>query len=336
MTKYPVATATMLFAFYLSLFGCSSEKVESSDIPKPVQYVWTEITKDAGYQKGYNYPVFVMNGEMYALTNGGWSSKDGKTWTRTKLHDIGLNSAYQKFIQYKDAVYALGTMQGNYTNMKLSSKISRTRDFNNWETLAEKSNFPARVFYGAAAFKDKIWLIGGWDGKNYYNDVWNSADGVNWNRVAEQTAWTPRNPGRLFVFKDRMWFIGGGVIDGDKPNNPNSGKEVWSSADGINWTLTKTNSPLKLGGTSIVFDGKLWLIGANRDDGNFGSAVLVSEDGANWREQSAPWSPRGGVAAWVFEDKLYMTGGKYSYREPNGEIKFVYSNDVWAMSKKTE
>jgi hypothetical protein len=62
--------------------------------------------------------------------------------------------------------------------------------------------------------------------------------------------------------------------------------------------------------------------------------VLVSEDGANWREYPAPWSPRGGTAVWVAGDKLFMTGGKYSFTE-NGEIKFVYSNDVWAMSRKT-
>lgn len=91
-----------------------------------------------------------------------------------------------------------------------------------------------------------------------------------------------------------------------------------------------------MGGTPVVFDNKLWLVGANRNDGNFASAVFVSGDGVNWQEQSAPWSRRGAVALWVFDDKLYMTGGKYSYTQPNGEIKFVYSNDVWAMGRKTE
>ncbi|HKX82741.1 MAG TPA: hypothetical protein VJL58_00845, partial [Pyrinomonadaceae bacterium] len=80
-------------------------------------------------------------------------------------------------------------------------------------------------------------------------------------------------------------------------------------------------------------DEKLWLVGMNRGAG-FGSAVWVTNDGLNWEQHSAPWSPRGAVAAWVFRDKLFMTGGKSSYTE-NGEIKFVYSNDVWAMNKKT-
>lgn len=298
-------------------------------------YVWNEITGSAGFKESYNYPVFVMNGEMRALTDGGWISGDGKNWTKTNLPDINLNPAYLKFVQFKDAIYALGTIRGNYTNMKLSSKISRTRDFKTWETLAEKSNLPERVFYGALVFKDKIWLFGGWDGKNYHNDVWNSEDGVNWQRVAEKTAWTPRMAS-VFEFKNKIWLFGGGVIDGEKSNNPNSEREVWTTEDGVNWAEVKINSAHQLSGSPVVFDNKLWFIGGNRSDGNFDNAVFVSPDGINWRSESAPWTPRGGTVAWVFDGKLFMTGGKYSYKEPNGEIKFVYSNDVWAMSRKSE
>jgi hypothetical protein len=136
-------------------------------------------------------------------------------------------------------------------------------------------------------------------------------------------------------FKDRLWIFGGGVIDGEKEINPNSQKEVWSSADGVNWTQEKLKTERIGGGTPVVFDGKLWFVGANRNDGNFDSAVAVSDDAVSYRTLSTPWSPRGGVAAWVFGDKLFMTGGKFSHVE-NGEIKFVYSNDVWVMERKTE
>jgi hypothetical protein len=59
--------------------------------------------------------------------------------------------------------------------------------------------------------------------------------------------------------------------------------------------------------------------------------MLVSDDGANWREQSAGWTPRGGIAAAVHDGKIFITGGKYSVTE-NGQIKFIYSNDVWYMT----
>ena len=85
------------------------------------------------------------------------------------------------------------------------------------------------------------------------------------------------------------------------------------------------------GYSAIVYDGQIWLVGANRD-GVFKNAMLVSSDGVNWTEQSAPWTPRGGVAACVYDGKLFMTGGKYSVTE-NGNIRFIYSNDVWYMSR---
>jgi len=174
-------------------------------------------------------------------------------------------------------------------------------------------------------------LMGGYDGKRYYNDVWNSADGVRWQRVTEHAAWSPRNIGGAgVVFKDRIFLIGGGVIDGERDANPRAGHEIWSSSDGTNWTLVTDRTARGWGGTPVVFDGKLWLVGANRD-GNFSGAVMMSADGASWQEESAAWLPRGAATAWVFDEKLYITGGKYS-EVVNGEPKFIYRNDVWRMS----
>lgn len=327
MLRLKVILAILIFG--LAVTACTKSEAKTGE------YIWQNVTKAAQFPQSYNYPVYIMNGEMLALNQGGWLSKDGKHWTKTALPESGLNSAYQKFVQFNGAVYSLGAMQGNYLNFTISTKISRTTDGKTWETVAEKSNLPNRVFYGLTVFKDKIWLIGGFDGKKYYNDVWNSNDGVNWTRVAEKSNWSERTVGKIIVFKDKIWIIGGGVIDGDKVNNPNSESEIWSSVDGVTWTAVKNNATDKLSGTPIVFDNKLWLIGGNRNDGNFANALYVSDDGTNWQEQSAPWSPRGGTVVWVFDNKLFMTGGKYSFTE-KGEITFVYSNDVWALSKKTE
>lgn len=325
MLRLKVILSILVFSFSVS--ACTKSEANTSE------YVWQEITAKAEFPQSYNYPVYVLNdGDLLALNQGGWLSKDGKTWTKTNLPESGLNSAYQKYVQFNGAIYSLGAMSGNYENFTIDTKILRTTDGKNWETLAEKSNLPNRIFYGATVFKDKIWIIGGFDGKKYHNDVWNSADGVNWTQVAAKTSFSERNISKIIVFKDKIRIIGGDVIDGDKVLNPNSDKEIWSSADGINWTQTKNNSIDKLSGTPIVFDEKLWLIGGNRNDGNFANALYVSDDGENWRENSAPWSPRGGTVAWVFNNKLFMTGGKYSFTK-NGEITFVYSNDIWAMSK---
>jgi len=179
-------------------------------------------------------------------------------------------------------------------------------------------------------------MLGGFDGSRYYHDVWNSTDGVTWKRVADRTAWSPRNAGAVTVFKNRIWMIGGGELDGDRVTNPNSRNEIWSSADGVNWRQEASSiadDARYVGGSIAVWDDKLWLVGVNRGN-EFQSGVLYSENGKNWKEMKAPWSPRGAVAVWAFDNKLWMTGGKSSHVE-NGEIKFVYSNDVWAMEKRS-
>lgn len=315
--------------------GAGKASTNAPDISPALKYSWVRVTNSATFPGAYNFPVFTIHNQMWAFHHeGNWYSTDGRIWTKSELPVAGLNSGAQKYVQFNDAIYALGTMEGNHTEMRVGSRIARTSDFRHWQVLAETSELPSRIFYGAVVFKNLIWLMGGFDGKNYYNDVWNSSDGVRWTRVAEKAPWSPRNVGAAVVFKDRMWMIGGDVIDGTPPNNAKSGSEVWSSADGINWRL-EADKMARLWGTSpVVYDGQLWLVGANRD-GNFSRAALVTDDGVKWREETAPWSPRGAVATWVFDNKLYMTGGKYSVTE-NGEIKFIYSNDVWYMARASK
>lgn len=301
------------------------------------EYQWSNLTKAANYPQSYNYPVYVFGNWMVAINNGGWLSNDGKRWVKTSLPDSGLNSAYQKYVQFNGAVYALGSISGNYQRFTISTKILRTTDFNKWETVAERSNLPQRVFYGLTVFNGRMWMLGGYDGTNYHNDVWTSGDGVHWEQLARSAEWSPRNIGTVAVFKNRLWILGGGELDGDKVVNPNSQNEVWSSVDGICWKKEGSKilaSGNYVGGTVAVYDNKLWIVGANRNN-VFQSGVLFSEDGKVWNEMTAPWSPRGAVATWVYKDRLFMTGGKSSHTE-NGEIKFVYSNDVWAMERKSE
>jgi hypothetical protein len=237
------------------------------------------------------------------------------------------------YVLFNNAVYALGDNTGNYERMTFRPIVRRTTDFRTWKVLSQKSNLPSRIFRGVVVFENKIWLLGGYDGKNYYNDVWNSSDGITWTRVIEHAAWSPRTSGQLFVFNNRIYMLGGGVIDGESTTTPESTREIWTTTDGKDWTKLPDPLPSINGGTPVVFEGRLWLIGTNRD-GAFGRSSMVTSDLSDWVEHRAPWSPRGGAAAWVFKGKLYMTGGKYSVTE-NGQIRFIYSNDVWRMEHAT-
>jgi len=295
-------------------------------------YRWSREIEAAAFDGSYNFPVFVVRGEMWAFhPRGNWRSSDGRGWTRSPLPPSGLNSGYQKYVALGGAVYALGTMQGNYLDLRLTSRIARTRDFAHWETLADSSNLPRRVFYGAVTYRDRFWLMGGFDGRAYHNDVWSSADAVHWTRVTEHAAWSPRDVDMTVVFDDRIWVVGGGVIDGQRDPNPSSKREVWSSDDGVHWTRSPDRAGEAWGGAPVVYDHQLWLIAANRNS-TFAPSLLVTSDGTTWREEHAPWPARGAPAVWVFGDKLFMAGGKYS-EMVRGEPRFIYRNDVWSMQR---
>ncbi len=236
---------------------------------------WIKVTEHAPFPGSYNFPLFNIRNKLWAFhSDGNWYSADGKSWTKAELPPLGLRTGFQQYVQLNDAVYALGTSEGDYLHLSIGSRIART-----------------------------------------------SSDLKRWEVIAEQSA---------IVFRDQIWLIGGGIINGQVFN------DVWHTEDGMNWkqATDKIGARPIFGGSAIVFDNRIWLVGVNRNDG-FQNAVLVSSDGVNWTEQTAPWTPRGGVATCVYDGKLFMTGGKYSVTE-NGNIRFIYSNDVWYMTPSSK
>ena len=134
----------------------------------PADYVWVKVTDHAAFPESYNFPMFNVSNQLWVFhPEGNWFSADGRSWTKAELPALGLRTAYQQYIHFKDAIYALGAMEGNYQNLKVGSRMMKTsNDLKRWELLAAKSELPARVFCGATVFAGKIWLLGGFDGKS--------------------------------------------------------------------------------------------------------------------------------------------------------------------------
>src|SRR5438045_9737748 len=120
----------------LAMAATVGAAVGTSGKPAPrtgAEYTWSRVTETAAFDGAYNFPVFVVRDEMWAFhPRGHWTSRDGKTWLRSELPPSGLNSGYQKYVLFRNAVYALGTMRGNYLDLHLTSRIARTRDFQRW------------------------------------------------------------------------------------------------------------------------------------------------------------------------------------------------------------
>ncbi|HAO46606.1 MAG TPA: hypothetical protein PLZ45_14160 [Ferruginibacter sp.] len=316
-----------LAAGYVIISCNAHAKAETTIIDTPAYqetipgYRWTECTSGAAFPKSYNFQLFSFRDTLWAFHPGGnWYTKNGTDWAKSALPNSINNLAFLDYVQFNNSILGLGHFEGNIERYKLTTEIYQTRDMRTWTILAKKSNLPERFFYHPFVLDNKIWIIGGTDGSNSFSDIWNSTDGVHWAKQADDLPFGKREGSQFVALKNRVYMI----------NN-----DVWSSPDGLNWVL-ETKELVKgkelFGGTAVVFDNRIWLLGCNRD-GKFTSEILVSDDGKEWTAQRAPWSPRGGIAACVYNGKIFMTGGKYGGPGIAGQTTFIYSNDVWSLEK---
>ncbi len=204
-----------------------------------------------------------------------------------------------------------------------------------WKQATSSAPWSKRDAATTLVFQDKIWLFGGIEGKDNFdnrywklvhkNDVWNSEDGKNWKLVQDSADWKPRRSLTAINFQDKIWLLGGWEKQSGLTKN-----DVWHSENGINWIQAVSTSSDKWspreGHCAVVFDNKIWVLGGvDFDKRQCKNDVWYSEDGKNWRLATsfAPWSPRYDHTVTVFKNKMWMIGGVGL--DQDGDAK----NDVW-------
>lgn len=147
----------------------------------------------------------------------------------------------------------------------------------------------------------------------------------DWERVVEHAQWAERVRHKTVVFKNKIWLIGGTISSGNSNQLPaESYNDVWSSDDGITWSLEVKQAPwsARHDPKVVVFKDKLWMMAGVDQVGGVGQQdVWNSSDGKNWTLalQTAPWAGRRNNGMLVFDNKLWIFGG-------------VEKNDVWYSS----
>ena len=158
----------------------------------------------------------------------------------------------------------------------------------------------------AFAYDDKLWVLGGYNGTSYLNDIWTSTDkGTNWSQVTVNNShWSARSLYQAFAYDDKLWVLGG--------FNNNSLNDIWASADkGTNWsqvTVTGSRWSTRYNLQAFAYDDKLW-VSAGFYEGDIWTS---SDKGTNWTEttiNSSDWSVIYGHQAFAYDDKLWVLGG---------------------------
>ena len=216
--------------------------------------------------------------------------------------------------------------------------------------------FSPRDGAGALVYKNKMWLIGGWNPSDKIhfprmcnNEVWSSKDGTEWILEKANTFhfdgktfnrhldWEGRHTAGHVIFNDKMWIVGGDI------NQGHYHCDVWNSDDGKKWDYVNMSKPVPWGPRALhhtfVFNNEIWVVGGQtlpqfaESDEKFHNDVWCSADGINWRQVAteSPWSPRGTIGGnAIFQDKIWILGGA-TYATTDHPERLLY-NDVWSSA----
>ena len=158
-------------------------------------------------------------------------------------------------------------------------------------------------------YGEAMYVVGGFFGNKYVNDVWRSVDGTNWTQVFSGGKFSGRSGHQAVSYGGSLWVIGGSG-DGQGKN------DVWRSGDGVNWDLVAVSGEHfeRHWHQAVSYRGSLWVIG-----GSGRSDVWRSGDGENWVSVAVSgehFSGRYGHQAVSYGGSLWVIGGQYR-------------NDIW-------
>ena len=124
--------------------------------------------------------------------------------------------------------------------------------------------------------------------------VWISADGITWSRIPHDEAvfegMGSQQMSGVTVGGPGLMAVGSHQPGDDVPSGPSSHAAVWTSVDGITWSLVRHDTTIfgGIGGQRMasVTVGGPGLVAVGNDGGGYGtrpnSAIWTSVDGINW------------------------------------------------------
>lgn len=182
-------------------------------------------------------------------------------------------------------------------------------------------DFSPRYDIGAAAFNNRIYVIGGMTVSGTANDVWYTDDCERWKNVKAVMPFKARSNHSVFEYDKKLWIFGG---IGEFDKTVGYLDDVWYSADAVSWTATalpyggRSGAGIFVGNAAIVATGGSDMKEPHND-------VWSSKDGKAWKklkeDNDKGWTPRSGHGALYYKNKMWVFFGK----DKDGKLR----TDVW-------
>lgn len=253
----------------------------------------------------------------------------GSIWSGRDSHVV---------VAFNDKLWLYGGIEGGivenelprYETMPYKNDIWVSDNGKDWELVKEHAEWGQRRSMTTFVFKDKIFLIGGWQKEPWgatLNDIWVSENGIDWKLVKSHAEFSPREGTAFEIFNDKVWVIGG--VDYFTHQTMN---DVWYSEDGITWVEATSSAPFSKRYDHVLtnFNDKLYLTGGIDFGNKVKKDLWVTSDGINWElvSDNLPWPSRHGHVAIEYNDIFWVMGG-WSEDAVPGKENGKGLNDVW-------
>jgi hypothetical protein len=211
--------------------------------------------QDSAWEETARTPMSLLN------------SRDGSAW-RVVVDSLPIeNRSEFGFLPVRGNLWVVSGRTLSEGRVQLPSW--KSADGRLWEQVPVDRD-PMAVAPGAAAFRDRFYVIGGgrpWQSQN--QSIFSSADGAKWDSVIAPPGMLIRMYNTVTTHAGKLWVIGG-----YQSINPLHGflSDVWESADGGDWRLVDGAAPFPGRGnhSAFSFRGKLWVAGGIGQNGPLG------------------------------------------------------------------
>ena len=269
---------------------------------------WTMETANAGWSRRSGHQAVVYNGKIYVLGGGGylndvWSSMDGKTWTKEMAHAGWSDRNNHQAVVHNGKVYVLGGYSGGYYSVLNRGDAWSSGDIKSWALKTRKA--------GWAGSNEEMWFYEHSSLRTLYYT--SSAGRYGHHGVSHN--------GLLYVLGGRRinHVIDVHVRRGEEEDyvrqNYSDYRDVWSSVNGINWSLETSGADwsMRYKHQALSHNGLLYVLGGyERDESRYGSSSLndvwSSGNGASWTLETANAEWSNSYQAVIFPLNLVFRG----------------------------
>ena len=251
-------------------------------------------------------------------------------WTETTELPIDLDNTQCVVYGPLDTLYVIGGTQSSKTSPIESDRVyysSIKQDgLGTWQNTTSLPG--VRTGHAAVIWKNRVFVIGGWSGKNALSSVYSGkveADGsiLSWTSMSDlpQARWMHT----AFVYKDWIYVLGDHCLN----------KSIYRAKISYDGNLGAWNTisslPTGLWGVkSVVMDERIYLVGGSSvsdwvpSNQVISAELYVNGNLGTWRNEKSLPNSLAGHSAVSYEDIMYVVGGSTTASDPHDFTDLVY------------